>query len=107
RQLVGLGYGGNYEVAPKLIEMDFFDLLFSYGYIGFFILIIPFIRVIYQSFSVENGIIKFTLQLTIFLILGISFLAGHVLFAPSVMTYFSLLLIKANQLDDKNLGEQL
>src|SRR5699024_8735508 len=41
RKLFGLGYAGNYVTEPKLIEMDFFDLFFSYGYIGAILLVIP------------------------------------------------------------------
>ena len=29
----GLGYAGIYEHSPKLVEMDFFDLFFSFGII--------------------------------------------------------------------------
>src|SRR5699024_9704446 len=34
RNAFGLGYAGDYEQGPKIIEMDFFDLFFSYGIIG-------------------------------------------------------------------------
>lgn len=105
RQLFGLGYGGNYVEEPKLVEMDFFDLLFSYGYGGFFLLMMPFIIVIQQSFTFASFIPPFIKQLAILLILGIAFLAGHVLFAPSVMTYFCLLLMKDNHLHKEQLGE--
>src|SRR5699024_10579036 len=34
----GMGYGGNYTVTPKLIEMDFWDWYFNFGIAGFVLL---------------------------------------------------------------------
>lgn len=101
-QLFGLGYGGNYTKAAKLIEMDFFDLLFSYGYIGFFLIIIPLLLVIQQSFILKWTITSLLLQFTIFLLLIISALAGHMLFAPSVITYFVFLLLQTAEIHEIN-----
>lgn len=105
RQLFGIGYGGNYEIAPKVVEMDFFDLFFSYGYLGFVVLIIPLIMLIRYSVIKKLSMTAFLLQLTISLLLVISFLAGHVLFAPSVMTYFIVLLLQTAESHDMKLGE--
>src|SRR5699024_5251984 len=43
RNAFGLGYAGDYEEGPKIIEMDFFDLFFSYGIIGTVLLLLPLV----------------------------------------------------------------
>lgn len=106
RQLFGLGYGGNYTTEPKLIEMDFFDLLFSYGYIGFLILIMPLIKLNHLSLTRNKSISLIILQLTILLLLAIAFLAGHILFAPAVMTYLFILFLQSTQIHKVNLDER-
>ncbi|MEN1967766.1 O-antigen ligase family protein [Lentibacillus sp. N15] len=92
RKLFGLGLAGDYKSVPKLIEMDFFDLFFGYGIIGSFLLIMP---LLYLITRVCTGLFPFTVGNTVLTVmlgmcLGIAFLAGHVLFAPSVMTYVSI-----------------
>ena len=51
-----MGYAGNYSDQPKMIEMDFYDLFYSLGIIGFIIYIFPFlfIFVIVGVFSLKN-----------------------------------------------------
>jgi hypothetical protein len=95
RKAFGLGYAGDYEQAPKLIEMDFFDLFFSYGIIGTICLLAP---LIYLAKQILAAIIPIRAEsLTLFVTLGIcfaiAFLAGHVIFAPSVMTYTAILCV--------------
>ncbi|MBJ7988196.1 O-antigen ligase family protein, partial [Bacillus cereus] len=41
QKLFGMGYAGNYTVKIKLIEMDFHDLFFAFGIVGFLIYLIP------------------------------------------------------------------
>ncbi|AIF45592.1 O-antigen ligase family protein [Virgibacillus sp. SK37] len=95
RQLFGLGYAGDYEKQPKIIEMDFFDLFFSFGYIGSILLLLPIFMIIWQTVRRPSSSMaaKGNLLLILLLCGGISFLAGHVLFAPSVMSYIALLFL--------------
>ena len=95
RKAFGLGYAGDYKQEPKLIEMDFFDLFFSYGIIGIFCLIAPLLYLVKQVLSaiLPINIEKMTLFITLGICFGIAFLAGHVLFAPSVMTYTAILFV--------------
>ena len=55
QKLFGMGYSGNYTKEPKMIEMDFYDLFYSLGIIGFIVYIsfVPF-RIIKNS----NGFLK-------------------------------------------------
>ena len=95
RKAFGLGYAGDYKQEPKLIEMDFFDLFLSYGIIGIFCLIAPLLYLVKQVLSaiLSISIEKMTLFITLGICFGIAFLAGHVLFAPSVMTYTAILFV--------------
>lgn len=97
QKLFGMGYAGNYQDSPKLIEMDFLDLFYSYGILGFVIYLLPFLYAIIalfrglhwrQLFDVEFGLVVTSLLIGV----GISFIAGHVLFAPAVSIYLAVLL---------------
>ncbi len=98
QKLFGMGYAGNYPKKPKLIEMDFLDLFYSYGIIGFFIFLLPFfyaiVKIIAKCRTYRYKILRveFALVLTSLLLgAGIAFIAGHVLFAPAVSIYLAVL----------------
>lgn len=99
-KLFGMGYAGFYHEQPKLIEMDFFDLFFSFGILGFIIFFLPLFYVIYLVlkslftnikgfFSIENILLIVSCSLGF----GIAALAGHVLYAPAVSIYLSLSIV--------------
>lgn len=99
QKIFGLGFAGNYdEPDPKMIEMDFFDLFFSFGVIGFIVFIAP---IIYFIVRTAKMIIKnvrsflepkyILLATSILLTLGIAYFAGHVFTAPAVSIYFALI----------------
>ncbi|MBD3108529.1 O-antigen ligase family protein [Bacillus sp. AGMB 02131] len=98
QKLFGMGYGGNYSSEPKMIEMDFHDLFYSFGIIGMIILTAPIIYCIIKI--LYNGIKKFKQCYTYENILlasscalgfGIAFLAGHILTAPGVSFYLAVI----------------
>lgn len=99
QKLFGMGYGGNYPQQPKLIEMDFYDVFYSLGILGFILYFIPLAWILVQtvryalrhlpeSFTIGNVLIAAGAVLG----LGIAFTAGHVLTAPSVSIYLGMLL---------------
>ncbi|PLR78268.1 hypothetical protein CU633_07070 [Bacillus sp. V3-13] len=98
QKILGMGYAGNYEEDPKTIEMDFHDIFFSFGILGFIIIILP---LIYFGIRIIIRVLKrllhfFTLKYVLIasglaLALGIAFTAGHVLTAPAVSIFFSIL----------------
>ncbi|MED1673254.1 O-antigen ligase family protein [Pallidibacillus thermolactis] len=99
-KLFGLGYAGFYEDSPKLIEMDFFDIFFSLGVIGFILVFLPLLFVI--GIIIKSLITKFKsffhienilLIISIGMGFGVAFLAGHVLYAPAVSIYLALSLV--------------
>jgi hypothetical protein len=98
QKLLGMGYAGNYPEYPKMIEMDFHDLFFSFGLLGFIIYFLPFILVAFliikriltnlkTEFTIDNVLIASGITLG----LGTAFTAGHVLTAPAVSIYLAIL----------------
>ena len=99
QKLFGMGYGGNYEETPKMIEMDFYDLFYSFGMIGFGLFLLPFflaaIKLFFavlkdfrRQFNRENILIASGIVLG----LGTAYTAGHVFFAPAVSIYMVILI---------------
>ncbi|MDP7992255.1 O-antigen ligase family protein [Bacillus sp. MHSD_36] len=99
QKLFGMGYAGNYTTNMKLVEMDFYDLFFAFGIVGFLMYVLPllyfgikiFIRLITnfrKLFSVKHTLLASTLVLS----LGIGFMSGHVLTAPAVSIFFVVIL---------------
>jgi hypothetical protein len=99
QKVLGMGYAGNYKDEPKLIEMDFYDLFFSLGIIGFIIFMLPFAFFIFRigyifikEFSNYFSPVYVLFLTSLVLGLGISFTAGHVLTAPAVSIYLSIII---------------
>ncbi|MGZ7148280.1 O-antigen ligase family protein [Bacillus sp. BC08] len=99
QKLLGMGYAGNYKEQPKLIERDFHDWFYSFGIIGFILLVIPFlyfgIKFIVCVFTKFRQIftVKYAMVIAAILLgLGISFIAGHILIAPGVSFYLVLIM---------------
>jgi len=107
RKAFGLGYAGNYMSDPKIIEMDFFDMFFSYGVIGTLFLLLPLVYLCVKMLTFPIHIEKALLLFTLCLCFGIAFLAGHVIFAPSVMTYLAILFLAMGfKNDNQHVGEK-
>ncbi|MFC4410005.1 O-antigen ligase family protein [Chungangia koreensis] len=117
QKLFGMGFAGNYEVPEegkdiKMIEMDFHDLFFSFGWIGFLYLIFPlaFYAIKYVIHFVRNikthfSYIYILYGVAFLLGTGIAFTAGHVLTAPAVSIYLAsilaMLVVRENLIDTK------
>jgi len=93
RKMFGLGYAGDYVKTPKTVEMDFHEMFFSYGVIGGFFLLLPLLLLAKKIISFRLSVPYVLLLMTCGLCIGIAFFAGHVLFAPSVMSYIAILAI--------------
>ncbi|ENQ3105025.1 O-antigen ligase family protein [Bacillus cereus] len=99
QKLLGMGYAGNYEETPKVVERDFHDLFFWFGIIGFIIYILPFvyfgIRLMLRILTNFKSIITVKYMLlgtAIALAIATAFTAGHVFAAPAVSIFFVALL---------------
>ncbi|MEK4027848.1 MULTISPECIES: O-antigen ligase family protein [Bacillaceae] len=117
QKMFGMGFAGNYEMPepgkePKMIEMDFYDLFFSLGIIGFLYLIAPLLyyAVRFIIYFVSQIRETFTIPYVMYgvgfiLALGIATTAGHVLTAPAVSIYvaalMSMLMVHSGTIDDQ------
>lgn len=98
--LFGVGYSNNKKInniaITKLIEIDFFDILFHSGLIMSLIVFFPFLYFIVKLFKSKKfniNIVFYTLMIA--LIFSISCLSGHTFGAPAVSIYLSFYMIFA------------
>lgn len=116
RKLFGMGYAGDYEEpapgqGPKMIEMDFYDLFFSLGIIGFLYFIAPllyyamrfivyFVRYLKETFTIPYVMYG----VGFILAAGIGATAGHVFTAPAVSIFaaaiMSLLMVHSGIIEE-------
>lgn len=101
RKFIGVGYGGDYEDKNKVIpiERDFHELFYYYGVVGLILLLYyPGIMIIksvvkylmnFKSIPIEETMLMTSLVAG----LGCGFIAGHVLFAPSVSVFLTCTMI--------------
>ena len=95
QKVFGMGMGGNYKQEAKLVEMDFFDLFFNFGVIGFLLLLAPVIYFMWDTLKNIYHTKKITFEFTLIIIsigigLGTAFVAGHVLSSPAASFYLAL-----------------
>ena len=98
--LFGIGYSNNKKInniaITKLIEIDFFDILFHSGLMMSLIVFLPFLYFIVKLFKSKKfniNIVFYTLMIA--LIFSISCLSGHTFGAPAVSICLSLYMIFA------------
>ena len=100
-KIFGIGYIENYgtdDASTKMIEMDYFDILFRHGIVGFVIYMGVFIFFLCKAFkftySIKDNSYKICNYLSLTLIILLSLITGHVLLAPSVSIFVALILTK-------------
>ena len=95
QKIVGRGYLDHGE-DTKMIEMDYFDIYFHHGPLGFILVFGIYGYVLWRLWK-ERGKYSFErlmIYISIFLILILSLFSGHILIAPSVnMIVVSMLLL--------------
>lgn len=104
QQTFGIGYL-NRGKNTKLIEMDYFDILYDHGIIGFILLfsicvyIIIELLKIKEKFSFEDYMLRVSLLLILFLI----FFTGHIITAPAVSIIVIILLLSIAKKEKRSL----
>ena len=100
-KLFGIGYIENYGTDAsheKMIEMDYFDILFRHGIVGFSIYILIFLYFLIRAFkynhTIKDNNFKICTYLSLFLIIALSFITGHVLLAPAVSIFVAIILTR-------------
>lgn len=98
QKLFGIGYINNNK-RTKMIEMDYFDIFYSHGFIGFLIFFIISIYILIKiiqkrkELNYEN-IMEHT---SLFLILFLAFFTGHIIISPSVSMVCIILILSLSK----------
>lgn len=97
QKLFGIGYLKD-GLSTKQIEMDYFDIYYNHGIIGFLIFFSIMIVILYKVLEEKqnNSFEHFMLIISLFLIVFLSFFTGHIITTPSV-SYICILLIISMQ----------
>ena len=92
-KLLGIGYIDNYgtdQVSMKMIEMDYFDILFRQGIIGIVIIFGGIVMMINKKKRTKK--INDVYLLSLFLSIILALRTGHVMTSPSVSIYVALII---------------
>ena len=103
QKLFGIGYINNSKTT-KMIEIDYFDIYYSHGIIGFIIFFTIYIYVLQKVFKEKEKLTyeRIMYLISLLLIIILSFFTGHIITAPSVSVLAIILilsLIKRNKRD--------
>ena len=103
-KLFGIGYMKNHK-ATKMIEIDYFDILFSHGIIGFIIFFGITVPVLFKIIrNKKKTDFTYVMNYTsLLLILILSFFTGHIITAPSVSLLSIVLILTLNKSKKKRL----
>lgn len=104
QKLFGIGYVNN-NTETKLIEMDYFDIFYSHGLIGFIIYFGVIMKVIINAIKKKGKITydRYMLLVSLLLIAFLSFFTGHIIVGPSVALIAVLLIISLESRNKKDL----
>ena len=96
-KIFGIGYIENYstdKVRLKTIEIDYFDIFYRHGIIGFILFFTPTIYIIYKAINNTKNINfkNINLLTSIFLILILALFQGHIFVTPANSIYVALIL---------------
>lgn len=93
QKLFGIGYLNNGREV-KMIEMDYFDIFYSHGIIGFLVYFILSIYIIIKTIIKDKIMYQRLMYKTsFFLIILLSLLTGHIITAPSVSLIVVIIII--------------
>ncbi len=119
-QLFGLGYkdvNNLFNKAFNIVEIDYIDIFYMYGILGFIIIFCFFISLLLNIFLKSIKRIKLIIYneelipyyISIVLILGIAFFAGHIFTAPAVSIYPIVIILflhfKIKDYEKENINE--
>ena len=102
----GLGYLKNGK-ETKMIEIDYFDIFYHHGIIGFLIYFSMIIYLIIKNIKFNKTYEGIMLKTSFLLIILLSFFTGHIITAPAVSIIVTAIVIKiinsnANRKEEKD-----
>ena len=94
QKLFGIGYLKNNGKATKMIEMDYFDIFYNHGIVGFIIFFSITLYVLWKVLRKEKTLNfeSYMTFISLLLIILLSFFTGHIITAPAV-SLISIILI--------------
>ena len=94
QKLFGIGYLKNSGKPTKMIEMDYFDIFYNHGLVGFILFFSITIYVLWKVLRKEKmlNFESYMLFISLLLIIFLSFFTGHIITAPAV-SLISIILI--------------
>ena len=94
QKVFGIGYT-NKGKATKMIEMDYFDIYFSHGLMGFIVFFMITLYILYKVLEKTNmkNYEYWMLHTSLLLIVILSFFTGHIITAPSVSLVSVILIL--------------
>lgn len=100
-KIIGIGYIENYatdEINTKTIEMDYFDIFYRHGIIGFILFFLPLIYY-FKNFKqkIKNKYTKLNISISVILIFVLAFFSGHIFVAPATSIIVIMILIMYDQ----------
>ena len=97
-KVFGLGYLNNGETT-KMIEMDYFDIFYHHGIIGFLVYFSIIIYLLGKKIKFNKSFEGYMLR-TSFLLIGLlSFFTGHIITAPAVSIIVTVIIIRIMNCD--------
>lgn len=95
-KFIGIGYIENYstdQVSTKMIEIDYFDIFFRHGIIGFILYFIPIIILTYNTLRYLNfRFDHINILISIILIYVLALFSGHIFIVPSTSIFVAFIL---------------
>ena len=90
QKVIGIGYLNG---SGKAIEMDYFDIFYCNGILGFLIYFTPLIYILMKYKKKKKNFISINRFSSLLIIFLTSFLTGHVLIEPNAAFYVAILII--------------
>ena len=103
-KIFGIGYIKNNK-QTKMIEMDYFDIYYSHGLIGFSLFFGIYIYVLYKVLREKQALSfkRYMNLLSLILIIVLSLFTGHIITAPAVSLLVAVLIISLSKQKKKKL----
>lgn len=100
----GIGYLKKSKAA-KLIEMDYFDILYSHGLVGFVLYFTIYVYILIEILKrrPKHSFNNYMLGLSLLLILFLSFFTGHIITAPAVSLIVIIIILSLEKKNKKDL----